>query len=242
MFRDNKSTLNSMEKNILPRVKSLPLQTQLFFIRLLVISCLVYLLINRASLIRFHLSFSSYKFHPNKYLGRRTGILPLGCSLPVDRDDQQHWKSRDLVENVCHGNTSPMDGMGVHISTYFKRKPLLFVRPMSIFFRWRHEQNFQQSLVVSDTINSHTVDGRNPMKTFEKMVGRISSINSSCREIPLLLTEGYSEMFRRLSRWLILQFLRIIDLPGKLKLEFLFHGPLVESVQFYFVEVHSRSP
>ena len=139
LFRYNKSTLNSMEKNILPRVRSLPLQTQLFFIRLLVISCLVYLLINRASLIRIHLSFSSYKFHPNKYVGRCFSVsfhleFPSGWSRWPSC-----WKRSPGLA------TSPMDGMGYILSTFHCRKPLLFVRPMSSFSRWRHVQNFQQS-------------------------------------------------------------------------------------------------
>ena len=146
--------------NILPRVKSLPLQTQLFFIRLLLISCLVYLLINRASLIRIHLSFFKLQV-PSQQISRKTffGILPLGfpfrlikmtlkefflsplgkMGIPTTLEEWGSCWKRSPGQYQSHG------WHRVLISTYFKRKLLLFVRPMSSFSRWRHVQNVQQS-------------------------------------------------------------------------------------------------
>ena len=187
---------------------------------------------------------------PSQQICRKTFRYPsTWISLRVDQDDiervlpftigkngiptaLEEWGnfSEDLVENALQGNTSPMDGMG-YASAHISNANLCLFDPCLVFPAGDMNK-ISRKLRLYPPINLHTVDGRNPLKTFEKWLAGFLPSTLVAGRFPLLLIEGYSEMFRRLSPWLTLQFLRIIDLPGKPKCKFFFHGPLVESVQF----------
>ena len=201
LFRYNKSTLNSMEKNILPTGKeSTTPDTALLHPTLS--DLLLSILVEKQGFFDTHSPVIFGLQVPSQQICRKTFRYPsTWISLPGGQDDieralpftigkngipttLEEWGtfSEDLVENALQGNTSPMDGMG-YASAHISNANLCCLFDPCLVFPAGDMNKISSKVRLYPPINLHTVDGKNPLKTFEKMVSRISSINSSCREI-----------------------------------------------------------